>query len=302
MLSSHERAGLVTIAPSPKASRLPDCAKSPPHRKVLGYRVYVESDIELARQHLELARTMSSRLWAEYLVFAKTLDPARGVAGPEELRRLGEASEWTGKIYAAEHALFAAENGTPGIVGAHAEYQWLTMLDCYISDLLRLCPDVVLNKCLAVTSVDSGTLKLTDQQKRDGWWTSEGAKVFRVAHPGGHREDRDDWKVAYSPRVDSIHETHSEYCSGFDEWYVFERAAPVEEIEVFVNWSGFRLYDPEWKWCADRFWEQMLRLAPESYIADGTVFTFATRNAELFKKVISAFSAGAVELKKSQTP
>lgn len=36
-------------------------------------------------------------------------DPARGTAGPEELNRLREASEWTRRIYAAEHAVFAAE-------------------------------------------------------------------------------------------------------------------------------------------------------------------------------------------------
>ncbi len=261
-----------------------------------GYRGYVESDAELARKDLELARATSSRLWAEYRAFVETLDPSLGVAGPEELRQLREASEWTGRKYAAEHALFAAENGTPGIVGAHGEYQWLTVLKCDISSLLRLCPGVVLNKYLAVTSIDSGTLQLTDQEKDAGWWTSEEAKVFRDSS-WGHREDDSDWKVAYSPRLDSIHglpdETHGECCAGFDEWYVFERAVPPGEIEAFVNWSGFRLYDHEWKWCTDRFWEQMARLAPESYIADGTVFTFATRNAGLFTEVLSAFSASA---------
>ena len=62
-------------------------------------------------------------------------------------------------------------------------------------------------------------------------------------------------------------------------------------MEVFVNWVTFRLYDPEYKWCADRLWEQMVRLATESYIAEGTVFTFATRNKGLFTGVLAAFSA-----------
>ncbi len=114
-----------------------------------------------------------------------------------------EASEWTGKVYAAEHALFKAERGTPGIVGIHGVYQWLTMFGCEITNLLRLCPDVVLNKYLAVTSIDSGTLQLTDEEKRDGWWISEEARVFRGTS-WGTREDRDDWKVAYSPRIESI--------------------------------------------------------------------------------------------------
>lgn len=76
-------------------------------------------------------------------------------------------------------------------------------------------------------------------------------------------------------------------------WYGFERPAPVADIEAFVNWLSFRLYDPEWEWCADRFWAQMARLARESYLADGTVFTFATRNSDLFTRVLSAFSATA---------
>jgi hypothetical protein len=256
----------------------------------------VESNLELARQQLELARATASRLWAEYRGFAETLDPGRGVAGPEEMRRMEEASAWTGKVYAAEHALFTAEHGTPGIVGAHGLYQWLTMFQRDISTLLRLCPDVVLNKYLAVTSIDGGTLQLTDEEKRDGWWTTAEARVFRGSS-WGRREDRDDWKVAFSPRLDSIHGlpngTHNECCAGFDEWYVFDRTVPAGEIEVFVNWVSFRLYAPEWKWCADRFWKQMARLAPESYIADGTVFTFCTCKADVFTKVLSAFSASA---------
>jgi hypothetical protein len=192
----------------------------------------------------------------------------------------------------AEHALFIAEHRTPGIVGIHGEYQWLTMLECDISGLLRLCPEVVLDRYLAVTSIDSGTLKLTDQERRDGWWTADEARVFRGSS-WGHREDRDDWKVAYSPRINSIHglpnETHDECCAGFDEWLVFDASAPVTEMEAFVNWSGFRLYDPEWKWCAERLWEQMERLRPDSYLADGTVFTYATRTD--FAGVLAAFSA-----------
>ena len=106
---------------------------------------------------------------------------------------------------------------------------------------------------------------------------------------------RDDWKVAYSPRIASIHglpnETHNECCTGYDEWYVFKHKVEAGEIEAFVNWMGFRLYDPDYQWCADRLWKRMGRLAPESYIADGTVFTFATRNSALFASVIAAFSA-----------
>lgn len=151
-----------------------------------------------------------------------------------------------------------------------------------------------MNKYLAVTSVDSGALKLSDREKSDGWWTTEDAKIL----PGpawAHREDRDAWNVAYSPRLSSIHglpnETHAECRMGHDEWYVFDKLEKPQGIEIFVNWGGYRLYDPEWKWCADRFWEQMARLAPESYLGDGTVFTFATRNSELFTSLLDGLSS-----------
>lgn len=201
---------------------------------------------------------------------------------------------WQGRVYAAEHALFRAEYGSPGIVGSHADYQWLTMVDRDITSLLSIRPEIVLGKYLAVTRIDSGPLRLTDQEKREGWWTAEAGKVFQ-GNSWGPPEHRDDWKVAYSPQITSIHglpnETHSECCAGYDEWFVFEQHIPIEEIESFVNWGGFRLYDPEFQWCTDRFWSQIVRLKPESYIADGTVFTIVTRNPALFDGIISGYLA-----------
>jgi hypothetical protein len=203
-----------------------------------------------------------------------------------------EAGEWTRKIDDAEHALFTAEYGTPGIVGSHGKHQWLTMAECDISTLLSLCAGVVLGKYLAVTRIDGGTLRLTDQEKSEGWWTADEAKVFQ-ATSWGPPEYRDDWRVSYSPRLNSVHglpdETRERCC--FNEWYVFEQPVNPGEIEAFVNWLGFRLHDPQYQWCADRLWDQMARLAPESYIAEGSAFTFATRNQALFASVLAAFSA-----------
>jgi hypothetical protein len=170
------------------------------------------------------------------------------------------------------------------------------MAECDISTLLRLCPNVVLGKYLAVTRIDGYTLRLTDQEMRDGWWTANEAKVFESTSWEPPRY-QDDWKVAYSPRVTSIHslpnETHEECDHGYHEWYVFEQSVAPGEMEAFVNWVGFLLYDPESKWCVDRFWEQMARLVPESYIAEGAVLTFVTRNTALFASVLKAFSADA---------
>lgn len=251
----------------------------------------MQSEVERIRQELEQARETSERLWAEYREHVATLPP-REVATPEELRRMQQASEWTRKIYAAEQALFIAEHRTPGVVGSHEKYQWLSMHDADISDLLRLCPDVVLDRYLAVTSIDGATLNPSGDEMGQGWWTAESAKVFSATSWSG--PDYRGGTVAYSPRITSIHglpnETRDE-CSGFEEWLLFEHPVTAGETEVFVNWVGFRLYDPDYQWCADRLWNQLERLAPESYIAHGTVFTFATRNGDLYRKVLAAFSA-----------
>src|SRR3954454_24442341 len=95
----------------------------------------MKSEVERARQDLELARATSERLWAEHSQYSKTLDPTRGVADPEELRRLQDASKWQGRVYAAEHAVFGAEHGTRGNIGSHGQYQWLPMVDREITSL-----------------------------------------------------------------------------------------------------------------------------------------------------------------------
>jgi len=205
-----------------------------------------------------------------------------------------DASDSTRKFYAAEQAPFMAEHGTPGVVGTYGSYQWLSMYERDMSELLSQCPQSVLGKYIAVTSIDGGALKLTEDEKAQGWWTSDQARFYHAICWSGH-EYREDWKIAYSPRITSIHglpnETHDECCAGFDEWYVFEQPCPPSEMEVFVNWGGFRLYDAHYQEWIDRLFAQLERLSAESYIADGTVLTFATRNASLFQNVIQSFAA-----------
>jgi hypothetical protein len=235
---------------------------------------------------------MQEKLERVRQAYRETLDPDRPlVIDPHELGLLRESSNWIRRELKAEQSLFTAEIDTPGIIGSHGQYQWLTSVDHDISSLLQICPGVLLDKYLAVTSMDSAQLLLTDQEKSDGWWTADAGRVYSDK-PDGTREDRG--QVAYSPRLASVHglpyETH-ECCAGFDEWYVFDQAPVAGEIEVFVNWLGFGLYDPGSLWNIEGFWEHMERLGSESYIAEGTVFTFATRNASLFASVLAGFSA-----------
>jgi hypothetical protein len=81
-------------------------------------------------------------------------------------------------------------------VGSQGVYEWL-VTDQQL-DLLQLCPDVVLGKYIAITSLDSGPLVPTSEENAAGW------------------ESRG--KIAYSPKIQNgASLPRAEY----DEWYIF---------------------------------------------------------------------------------
>ena len=159
--------------------------------------------------------------------------------------------------------------------------------------LLRLCPDVLIGRHLAITSLDSSALAPTDKQRTAGWDVRGG--------------------IGYSPLIDSVDDLpfqiHGSEAPGFDEWYVFE--APndlraviignpfVEQLKpgrlmVFVNYPDFVLHDPDpaRQSLAEMFWDQINWIQPESYIADGQhCLTFVSRNVRLFESVRARLSA-----------
>ncbi len=255
----------------------------------------VNQDGERARERLAHARRRSDQLGKELRNAPQADDP-----DPDWLRLNWAYSESNREVLEAEHAVGKAEDGTPGITGTRGQYRWLSSVDHDIDALLRLCPEVLLGRRIAVTSIDCLGLRLTEEETRAGWRKADDRKVYKDL-PSGGREYQDGWVVACSPVLHSVHglsyETHEEYYGGFDEWYVFDGEIPVSDFEVFVNWGFFRLYDTEgYGEFIDRFWTQMTDLNAESYIAQGDVFTFATRNLDVFDGVIAAFSA---ELRRS---
>jgi hypothetical protein len=169
----------------------------------------------------------------------------------------------------------------PLTLGSHRAYDWLTT-EHSLQELVRLCPELVLDKYLAVTSIDSGPMIPNNAQKAAGWRCCGG--------------------IAYSPRIQSIDQLPKERGDeGFDEWYIFRGPVDLGEtsrgnifegpftpgrVAVFVNYYGFRLDDPAMRALVDLFWKQLERIQPESYIADGSdCLTFITDDKELFRSV-----------------
>jgi hypothetical protein len=161
-------------------------------------------------------------------------------------------------------------------------YQWLATDESELDVLLKLRPDAVLGKYLAVTSIDSGFLAVDEELKSAGW------------------ESRN--HIAYSPQIQSVEGIPQ---GGYDEWYVFDAPtdrgelsdgdpfdAPLQpgRVQVFINYGGFNLHEAVHQSLIQLFWKQLEWTNPESYLADGSDYLiFVSRNKNLFDAVQQAF-------------
>jgi len=165
------------------------------------------------------------------------------------------------------------------VAGTHGEYRWISTTDYGIDDLLAACPSVLLEKYVAVTSCDSGPLRLSEEDQARGW-------QLRGA-------------IAYSPHITSPNVFP--YHEHFDEWYVFPEAVELgtilegnpfdsevtpRRVEVFVNYY-LRMEEPDMRDLVFRLWRQLEWMRAESYIAeaDWGYLTLITRDENLFAAV-----------------
>lgn len=167
-------------------------------------------------------------------------------------------------------------------VGSQGVYDWLVSDRDF--ELLQICPQVVLGKYVAITSIDSGPLVPAEKETATGW--------------------QGRGRIAYTPPVRNVEEIPS---AGWDEWYIFDKPfnlgtshlaenifeGPQQNghVSVFVNY-GFALHPPERaKGLATLFWPQIERIRPESYVADNDYLTFVSANKTLFASVLNAVKA-----------
>ena len=91
-------------------------------------------------------------------------------------------------------------------VGSHGDYKWL-VTELSFEDMLEFCPELVVDKYLAVTAFDSGPLHINDVRSPSGWESRLG--------------------VMYSPKISAVEDLPYDKCCCFNEWYVFEGPASI---------------------------------------------------------------------------
>ncbi len=153
------------------------------------------------------------------------------------------------------------------ITGRRGDYHWIVWSSQILEELVSAVPQIAVGKFVIITSFDSGPFVPTDDMIKRGWVLKSG--------------------MAHSPRISHPDELP---CDQYDEWYIFPSRTEIDPLEVFVNYSGFRLRyyaaDIELHGLLQRFWLQMERLQPESYLAEGESLMLATRDAGLYEDAL----------------
>jgi hypothetical protein len=139
--------------------------------------------------------------------------------------------------------------------------QWSTAWDPSLADLLRVAPELVLGKRVAITSCDSGPYKPSVDELTAGWSFAGTVAISR--------------EIAQATELPA---------PGFDEWYVFDVVPSVVPTRNYVNQYNFSVLDE----CdtTDSFWEQIRMTQPLHVLGAGTPnMFFATRDRESFERV-----------------
>ena len=160
--------------------------------------------------------------------------------------------------------------------GERNGFFWLVSADHTLGDVVDTCPELFVGRSVVVTSFDSGPLTLRSEDLDAGW------------------EQRGD--VAIAPR--SIAASSIPFDNSWDEWYVFDRQVPdFGSFERFVSFVGFSPAPPEAASRRDldvlqaRFWDQLQRLQPSCYVADGDLLTIVTKTEDERNRVWDALAA-----------
>ena len=148
--------------------------------------------------------------------------------------------------------------------GKEQNYHWILSGD-EISDLDKIIIEFHKNYILHLTTFDSGPLYPDNEEIRAGW-TSDG-------------------EIMISP---SISKNLIIPLGVFSEWYLSENKLIFpENFERFVNYSGFNL-SPEFEHTLKirtKFWEQLIRINPETFVSIGDNEIVVSKNEKLIKYI-----------------
>lgn len=168
--------------------------------------------------------------------------------------------------------------------GTHEGWSWL-VVRAMVRELPAMTTAYHQGQRLCITAFDSGSIEPSPEERKVGWTMIDGVMV----------------SPPLTPDTDLP-------CDGYDEWYIFSSLpTKFDFMDRYVNYEGFNLacphalaesQDPTWDrkhydWLGplqQRFWEQMHRAEPTSYVASGAADIVVTRHPDFFRQALHAAS------------
>lgn len=181
------------------------------------------------------------------------------------------------------------------LLGKNGKWNWLTSKAACLADVVERCPQLVIDRFVLITSLDSGLVQLDEAKLKAGWKPMcKRRRNFDWSH--------DVWEdpLALSPRIADPKILPTDM---YDEWYVFCTEPQIDTIEVFVNWGfspTFGHIGPQELGThgelEEHFWDQLAVINPRAYIADNLELSFVTSDDPLFEQVMIAVQSVEFEV------
>ncbi|GJI94264.1 hypothetical protein RugamoR57_09820 [Duganella caerulea] len=139
--------------------------------------------------------------------------------------------------------------------------QWSEDACQSLADLIRVAPELVYGKRVAITSCDSGPYRPSLDEVNAGWSLVGSTAISK-----------------------EIEEPLELPAVGFDEWYVFDETPNVVPTQNYVNHYDFSLLDESD--VTRSFWTQIKETTPLHVLGDGAPNLFVvTRDRAIFDLV-----------------
>ena len=165
------------------------------------------------------------------------------------------------------------------MTNVRGRFTWFEWARFGMGDLLRLCPQAVVGKYVAISAFDSGPLRLSKKEIASGW--------IQLG------------ELAISPRIADVAILPYEQ---YDEWFVLEQPREFAVPARFASYGQFTLRDPSFlaegadpTWdrkaieadqerlaaLQDAFWRCLEGSGATSYFGDGDRFVAVTSDGAL---------------------
>lgn len=160
-------------------------------------------------------------------------------------------------------------------IGQQGNYKWLEMAYPSVWDLLKVAPQIVTDKYVSITR-DANSVELSSEEIKQGW-----------------RNHGPMDELVISPLIAAVNQLPH---NPWEEWYVFAEPTEIKDYEVFVSQNGFSLIADTSAWviqALEKFWSQIERVGPESYLADTDYLIWVTTDFLLFEQVCQSWGIKA---------